>query len=250
VAGVIRRENFCSSPPFSFADLEGQARAVRERAEEQARQIVREAEKHGRQLAEQARQQGHQVGLEEGRREGLRQIRAEAREHVLQETRERMDRLVQALTTGLTEFEQNKRRLIGVAEAGLIELALAIARRVCKLLVETSPEAVRANAQHLLKAVRHDGDLELRVNPADYDTLRDVAAEVLRCGEELEHVQLRADAAVAPGGCVLSTPDGQIDASIEAQLDRIAEAIAQGGEHPPSSLSEVTTDTSQQTIDS
>ena len=140
MAGVIGRENFCSGQPFSFADLEGQARAVLERADEQARQIVRQAQEHGRQLAEQARQQAHQAGLEEGRREGQRQIRTEAREAILQEERERVDRLVQALTTGLAEFERNKRRLIGVAEAGVIELALAIARRVCKLLVETSPQ--------------------------------------------------------------------------------------------------------------
>jgi len=233
MAGVIRRENFCSSPPFSFADLEGQAQAVLERADEQARQIVRRAQEHGRQLAEQARQQAHQAGLEEGRREGLQQIRTEAREAVLQETRERVDRLVHALTTGLTEFERDKRRLIGVAEVGLIELALAIARRVCKLLVETSPAAARANARYLLEAVRHDGDLELRVSPSDYDTLRDVAAEVLRCADELEHVQVTADAAVAPGGCVLSTPDGQIDASIETQLQRIAEAIFEGMEQAP-----------------
>jgi len=233
MAGVIGRENFCSSQPFSFADLEGQARAVLERADEQARQIVRQAQEHGRRLAEQARQQAHQAGLEEGRRDGLRQIRTEAREAVLQEERERVDRLVQTLTTGLTEFERSKRRLIGVAEAGLIELALAIARRVCKLLVETSPEAARANARHLLKAVQHDGDLELRVNSADYDTLRDVAAEVLRCGDELEHVQVTADAAVEPGGCILSTRDGQIDASIETQLQRIAEAILKGVERPP-----------------
>jgi flagellar assembly protein FliH len=118
-------------------------------------------------------------------------------------------------------------------------LALAIARRVCKLPVETAPEAARANARHLLEAVQHDGDLELRVNPADCDTLRDVAAEVLRCGDELEHVQVTADPAVAPGGCVLSTPDGRIDASIETQLQRIAEAILTGIRQPPAA---VTTD--------
>ena len=184
MAGVIRREKFCSSPPFSFTDLEGQARTVLERADEQARQIVRQAQEQGQQLVEQAKQQACQTGLEEGRRDGLRQMQTEAREAVFQETRERMDRLAQALTTGLAEFEQNKRRLIGMAEAGLIDLALAIARRVCKLLVETSPEAARANARHLLEAVEHDGDLELRVNPAEYDALREVAGEVLRCGDE------------------------------------------------------------------
>jgi flagellar assembly protein FliH len=234
MAGVIGRQNFCSGQPFSFADLEGQARAVLARADEQAQQILRQAQADGRQQAEQAAQQAHATGLEEGRREGQRQIRIEARAAIVEEERERVGRLVQALTTGLAEFERNKRRLIGVAEAGLIELALAIARRVCKLLVEGSPEAARANARHVLKAVEHDGDLELRVNPADHDTLREVAGEVLRCGAELEHVQVTADAAVERGGCILSTPDGQIDASIETQLQRVAEAILEGVQPPPS----------------
>jgi flagellar assembly protein FliH len=213
--------------------LEREARRMQDRADAEARQIVQQAQAHARQLAEQAGRDGYQTGLAEGRQTGLRQIRAEAHETVLRETRERLDQLLKALTAGLAEFERSKRRLLGLAEAGLIELAAAIARRVCKLAVQGSADAARANARYLLDAVQHTGDLELRVNPAEYESLRGVAAEVLQHAERLEHVEVLADEAVERGGCVLSTRDGQIDASIETQLQRIAEAILDVVEREP-----------------
>jgi flagellar assembly protein FliH len=228
---VIRRETYCSRPPFSFGDIERQARLVLDRADQQGREILRKARARGREDAEQARQEGYQAGLAEGRQDGLRQARAEAYQAALQEARQRLDQLAQALAAGLSEFESGKRRLTGLAEAGLIELALAIARRVCKLAVEISPEVARANARFLLESVQHDGDLELRVSPTEYETLRDVAAKVLQHAERLEHVEVRADPTVEPGGCLLTTRTGLIDASIETQVQRIAEAIVRDGEH-------------------
>jgi flagellar assembly protein FliH len=233
VASVLRRASSSGPSSFSFADLEREARQMHDRADAEARQIVQQAQAHAREIAEQAGQDGYRTGLAEGHQAGLRQIRAEAHEAVLRETRERLDQLLQALTAGLAEFERSKRRLISLAEAGLIELAVSIAQRVCKLAVQGSANAAWANARYLLEAVQHTEDLELRVNPAEYELLRDVAADVLQHAERLKHVEVLADEAVEPGGCVLSTRDGQVDASIETQLQRIAEAILQGGQREP-----------------
>lgn len=236
---VIGRESQPGGCAFSFEDLEQQARALLERAREEARRL------HAAALAEAAasvqaeQQRGYRRGLEEGRAAGLEQVRREAAQAALLEARESLASLRASLSAAVRDFEQAKRRLIASAEAGLLELALAIARRVCKTRTAGDVEAARANARHLLELARHEHDLQLRLHPADADALRDALPELLAATESAAHVELIADESVGRGGCVLTSRDGTIDASIDTQLDRIAEALSSdksscpGSTNPP-----------------
>ncbi len=223
--GILRPENYRSRPAFSFADFESQARSQLDQAREQARQIVTQARKLAEQRARQIEQQAHQRGLEEGRREGLEQIRREAAEQARQEARQRYAQLAESLQCALREFDQSKRRLLALAESGLIELALAIARRVCKLQAGRDSQTARANVRAALELARHENDLEVLLSPEDYQCLSETFPQLLAEVGLRENVRLLADPAVAPGGCVLRSRSGTIDAQIETQLDRIARAL-------------------------
>jgi flagellar assembly protein FliH len=225
VAGVLRREKFCSSPAFSFQDLEGEARSVVEQAHQEARRILAEAEQEGRRRAAQLQREAIPQGREQGRREAFEQAREEAARVAIEEARRDYAQLCQALTTGLEAFESNKRRLLAMAESGLLELALAIGRRVCKHDVGASSEAARANAAALLEMVKHESDLELRLNPADHQTLSTVADELIATTDRRAHVRLVADPGVERGDCILESRSGTIDARVETQLDRVAAAL-------------------------
>ena len=226
MAGVLRREKFCSSSAFSFQDLEGQARSIVDEARREARRLLAEAEEQGRRRAAQLEREAIPRGREQGRREAFEQGREEAARVAMEEARQNYSQLCRALTAGLEAFESDKRRLLATAESGLLELALATARRVCKHDVATSTEAARANAAALLELVKHESDLELHLNPADYQMLRTAASEAIAAADRLAHVELVADPAVDRGGCVLESRDGTIDATLETQLDRVAAALA------------------------
>lgn len=223
--GVIRRESFSGVPAFSFEDLEREAREIIARAQTQAEKIVRAGQQQARQIVEGHRREGHDEGLAQGRREGVAQARQQAREEAVEAAQSELTELKRALVAGLGEFERQKHSLLAVAEAGLIELAVAIARRVCKTRVESSIEPARANARALLEMVQRHGNVELHVNPAEHDLLQSVAAEFLGRVAELEHVTVLADPAVERGGCLLRTREGAIDASITGQIERIANTI-------------------------
>lgn len=225
MAGVLRRKKLCSSPAFSFQDLEGKARAIVDEARQEARRIVDEAEQRGRRRAAQLEREAIPRGHEQGRREAFEQAREEAGRVALQEARQNYTQLFQALTAGLEAFEQNKRRLLAIAESELLELAVAIGRRVCKYSVADSSSSARANAVALLELVKHENDVELHLNPADLQTLGAAANETLVAADRLGHVELVADPAVDRGGCVLNSRTGTIDAKLETQLDRVAAAL-------------------------
>lgn len=230
MAGVIRQGELSAARAFSFADLEAQGRQILQRARERAAEALSSAEQRAGELAERQRQAGYEAGLAEGRAAGLQQIRAEAHQAALQEAHEQAATLLAALSAALTEFEHGKRGCLAAAELGLIELALAIARRVCKLDVGTSTAVAQANARSLLDLVRHAGDVRLCVNPAEYELLQAANPEFLVQTGQLEHVSVVASEDVPRGGCILRTPEGEIDATIEIQLQRIAEALRVGAD--------------------
>ena len=172
---VIPREEAGAASVFSFADFERKARDMLRQAEVQAQRILTDAEAQARAIAVEARaqadarrKQGYEAGLEQGRRDGHAQAYQDARQEAIESARGDLSHAAQALATSLREMEQEKRGLLALAESGLIELAVAIARRVTKIHVEASPEVARANARALLEMVAHHDDVELRLSPEDH----------------------------------------------------------------------------------
>ena len=225
MSAVIRRENASNAAGFSFQDVEAEARQTVAHARAEAEQILAAARAETEQLVQARRHEGYQAGVAEGRQAGAQQVRKETHDAAVQSAQAELTRLTQALAAGLSEYERNKRSLIAQAESGLIELAIAIARRVCKSCAAQSSDAAAANVRAVLELVRHQHDVELHVHPAEHALLQEVAQALLAQTAELQHVQVRADPAVPRGGCVLRTRDGTIDATIETQLDRVAAAI-------------------------
>ncbi|MBN2445922.1 MAG: hypothetical protein JXO22_04315 [Phycisphaerae bacterium] len=225
MAGVIKRERYTTGSAFSFRDLEADAECIITKARADADEILRVARENAKaEIVRQAKQEMAE-GRAAGRAAGLTEIKREAQERILGETRAEVTAAVQSLVAGLQEFEQCKRRLLAQAEIGLVDLAMAIARRVCKSLGEASNDVAVANARHLLETVGPQSDLELHVHPDEHGALTKWAAEFVAACDELEHVSVVADASVARGGCVLRGRQVVIDATLDTQLDRIAATI-------------------------
>ncbi|MEP0846845.1 MAG: hypothetical protein HRF50_08500 [Phycisphaerae bacterium] len=223
--GVIRKPRFKASPAFSFPDLEAQASAILRRANTEAQQIISDARRRAGKEREAVHAQARAQGFEQGRREGQEQASRQAAAAALQEARQELQRLLGALGAGLAEYERRKHDLLAAAESELIRLALAIARRVCKRAAARDPEVAAANMQALLQLVQHEHDLIVRVSPAELERLKELADGFVRTAGESRHVRIEADAALQRGDCVLVTRTGTVDAALDVQLDRIAEAL-------------------------
>jgi len=89
--------------------------------------------------------------------------------------------------------------------------AVQLARQVVRHELATRPEIVAKVAQEAVGAIvlsaRH---LRVRVHPADQDLVADGAGEVLKSRD----ARLVADPAIEPGGCIVESDLGQVDARI------------------------------------
>ena len=225
MAGVIKEASAGGAQHFSFKDFEREGQAVLAHAKAQAVELLQAARRRGAEQAKAARAEAYAKGLAEGRQAGEAQIRQEITEDVRQATSGEVREAVSMLMNALNHVEQNKHRLLAQAEQGLLNVAIAIARRVCKHLPEMDPQAAIENCRQALQAVGRHGDLELRVNPDDLTPVREWAADFVTQTDRLENVAVVSDASLERGGCLVRGREVQIDAAIATQLDRIALAL-------------------------
>jgi flagellar biosynthesis/type III secretory pathway protein FliH len=102
-------------------------------------------------------------------------------------------------------------------------LALQVARKLLGRLPEDTLLAALADtaARETLTAP----PLALVVHPDRVDAVRAQLATFARDGDDAAlRCEVRADAACAPDTCRLETEHGTVDASLEAQLARLAQA--------------------------
>ena len=83
----------------------------------------------------------------------------------------------------------------------------------------------RAALERALRIAPDEGHLVARLHPDDARVL-DVSA--VAGSPSRRTIEIVADPAVEPGGCVLDTPTGSIDALLSTALERVGEALAVG----------------------
>lgn len=206
---------------------EAECRALREDAEARIAGTIADAERRAKELLENAdqkyvagKQAAEDSGREDGRKEGYAAGKAEA------------DRLVARLHTMLERVQDRRQQIIDETEQQIVDLALLVARKVVKVLVTTDrEEIVRANVSAALRKVRARGVVTIKVNLADLDVTTEHKEEFTRLIEttatgsgEVE-LHIHEDSSIGPGGCVVETDFGEIDARINAQLSEIENRI-------------------------
>jgi flagellar biosynthesis/type III secretory pathway protein FliH len=206
---------------FSMKDIEAAARGMLLRARQEAAEILSAA----RTEAEALRQAAHANGLAEGHAEGLQQGRADGAQsghaQALAEHGPAMAQLVKSLTATAAQLEQRRDDLQTAALCEVVDLASAIARRITRRQGMIDPAVMLENLKGAMSLAVHAADVRIALHPSQMQTLRRELPNLQLSWPQLKHVELSEDASIVPGGVRIFTVGGQIDATLDTQLDRI-----------------------------
>ncbi len=197
-----------------------QAQGIRQEAEQQAGKIVAQAESKVVQLLDEANRkiadihkEAFERGNQEGRVEGWQEGKSEA------------DRLVDRLHMVLAKAIDRRNDIIVESESQLVSLVLAISKKVVKVLTENQRNVVINNVVQALRKLKSKSDVVIRVNIVDLKMTTEHLKEITARIERVGNVSLMEDATVDPGGCIIETDFGEIDARISSQLQEIEDKI-------------------------
>jgi len=160
-----------------------------------------------------ARQEGYDRGFAEGR--------------ALQK-RESLPPL-NALTELIKEINQWKEKLYSGAEEEMLGLILAIAEKIIHEEVRTNKRVILAVLREAVKHVMDKDGMKVRLNPQDFRFIVDMKADILQELNGGKNILFEEDAGIKPGGTVLETLSGEIDARLENQLTEIKAALKING---------------------
>ena len=210
---------------FNLTDIADEARRLVAEAKAESKKIVDAAVEDARQQCEQGRaegyEQGRAAGVAEGEKAGHQQALEEARVKFAEESR----LTTESLRAILQSFDQVKESLLWQAEQGTVALALAIAEKVVKSPVVATPEAAAANVTAALKLIARATDVTVRVNTQDVESLQRLADAHETTLGRFTSITVMPDNNIEPGGCLVLTEHGEIDAGLETQIKRIADEL-------------------------
>ncbi len=187
---------------FEFATLEPPVRLVAER---------RSADEQIEAALEQARLEGHAAGYAAG----------------LAEARAGAASAIEAVLAAADQVRASEVAFLERAERSAVALALQAAAKVVGAELAARPELVLEVVSGALRRATERDRLVVEVSPDDFELVRDAADELAGRLGGIRRMEVVAERRVSRGGCVVRTPEGEIDSQISEQLDKLAQVLEQ-----------------------
>ncbi|HEV3072191.1 MAG TPA: FliH/SctL family protein [Solirubrobacteraceae bacterium] len=193
------------SAGFSFEQLEPSPPPPRDAAERALAQAVAA----GEQIRAQARTEGYAEGRAEGHQDGTAQTTAAAL----------------AMGEALRELHELRAQIAVELERDAVELALALAAKILAGAFEAEPERVVDVVRGALRRVADRRQIVVLVDPEDLEIVSSAVGKLQAQAGGIELCDVQADRRVGRGGAVVRTAEGEIDVTVETQLQRARELL-------------------------
>jgi flagellar assembly protein FliH len=168
------------------------------------------AQAEAERLYAQAQREGFQKGYEDGHEQGVAAVRSSAA----------------ALASALDEWLATREALTEALEQDAVELALALAAKVLAGTLELQPERVVDVVRGALRHIADRRTITIVVDPADMEIVNSALGELRAQTGGIEHCEVQADRRVGPGGAIVRTTEGEVDACLDTQLAQARDVVA------------------------
>jgi flagellar assembly protein FliH len=137
------------------------------------------------------------------------------------EERQRVDQFLASLEEQLYHLQRS-------FEEHVVKCALAVAERIVKREIARDQEFVLTQVREALKRVVGVSRIQLRVHPSDEALLHHRRAGLMEASDSLREIAIEVDETIEPGGCIIESESGSVDAQLSTQLKQIEEALLAG----------------------
>jgi flagellar assembly protein FliH len=192
---------------YAFEQLEPSQPQPRDAPARALAQAQLEAE----QIREQARSDGYAEGRSAGHAHGAAEIALAA----------------QALGEAVHGVESLRVELVQAIEHDAIQfqLGLQLAEKILGGTRQLPNEDILEAVQGALRRVTDRRKIAVLVNPAEFEAVSSAIGELAGAGSGIELCDIQPDERVEPGGAIVRAAEGEVDASVETQLERAREVV-------------------------
>jgi type III secretion protein L len=128
-------------------------------------------------------------------------------------------------TEELARAKMQAGQILQSMEKEILELALRISNKIIGRDLEREPDLIAEIAATAIEHARAAKAMVLRVNPKDGALLREKRKSLMELIGRTVELSIRDDADIQPGGCVIQTEFGTIDAQLKTQYDMLTNLL-------------------------
>lgn len=165
--------------------------------------------------------QAYRKGLAEGIQQGLK----DGEQNGFELASRKIEPLVTGIQQAVEKLTTLREKTYRQIETEVVELALAIARKVICREVTTDRETVVCVAREALAKVDDPGKIKIKMNPADLQFINETRYQLSKLIDGVNNITVEPEESIQSGGCVIETDLGEIDARIEKQLQAVEESF-------------------------
>ncbi|MCH8209855.1 MAG: hypothetical protein IIB99_00645 [Planctomycetes bacterium] len=210
---------------FNLGDLARESKHVLQEAKQKAQQIMRRAEEEAAKLVDSATDRGFAEGKDQGLAQGREEGRQAGRAEAIAEFTPQLTDLQVAFNAALAHWETDRNSMLLAAREDVLRLALAVAEKVTYRIIQTDSTVIGDQLAEALALLVAPRAVTVAVAPQDRALVEAMLPDLIDKISTCTHAAIRDDPSVTPGGCVISTGAGRIDATIERQIQRIVDTL-------------------------
>jgi len=170
-------------------------------AESEAALIIQKARRESSQMFEQAKKEGHEAGKKEA------------------------DLKVKEALQTLNQAVYERKKIIKDAESEILRLALKVAEQIIRSEVSLHRDVSLNIVTEAINRVSDREQVIVRVNREDAEYIKRQKDRLAGILDGVKSFSVIEDSQIEPGGCVIETNLGYVDARISTKLKSIEEAL-------------------------
>ena len=185
-------------------------------ANRQAEKVIMAAEQQANDILERARARSEKIknsAEEQGYRQGIKKAEAEAGE---------IRRQAQEV---LRQTEADRRKTMENMEREITSLAVEIAEKMLAIQLELDQDIIIKAALEAIKLVKDRERVTFYVNPGDMGIYIAHKQQLERTLPDRAVLSFIADPEVNPGGCLVDTDQGLVDATIDERWKQVLKVV-------------------------
>lgn len=194
-------------------ELVDEAKQIIEQAQIESAKLVEDAKKQAQDesdaIREEARKEGYEAGNKQGYEDGT---------NSLEEKVKAIDVFSQC------QFDI-KHNIVKSAELDIVDLVLAIAKKVCKKTLDDDIEVLKIITEDAIKQLKDKESITITIHPDLAEKIYSISDELKSDIPKLEHIKIIEDINVSPDGTIVETPLSRVDCRLQTQLNQIAEKL-------------------------
>ena len=159
-------------------------------------------------------------------REEAEAIREAAAKEGYQEGMNRAQVDIEELKIAMGEFLGAKQAVFDQIAPDILAISVEIAKKIIKKELAQAPEAILDSVTSILKSLsKEESKIMLRANPSQVSILRNEVPTIASNYGLDAKITVIPDESIMEGGCMVTTTNGVVDATIETQLAIVSEAL-------------------------